>query len=41
MLMQVPPNSAPVVENHALDPANNNILPLEGALVPYEKAAQL
>ena len=48
--IQVPPdqrslqNSAPIqqpaviMENHALDPANNNILPLEGALVPYQPA---
>ena len=25
----------PDVPNHALDPANNNILPLESTLVPY------
>ena len=24
------------LEKHALDPSNNNILPLDGALVPYE-----
>ena len=31
-----PPPNNQVTQNHALDPANNNILPLESALVPYE-----
>ena len=35
-LPQSEPNIPVCVENHALDPANNNILPLESALVPYQ-----
>ena len=32
---QAPVPLQPVIQNHALDSAVNNILPLEGALVPY------
>ena len=37
--IEAPPQQ--IVQNHALDPANNNILPLEGALVPYQPPAKL
>ena len=29
-----------MVQNHALDPANNNILLLEGTLVPFNQQAE-